>query len=101
MLTVTGPSLRDYVPRKPWHRHEATEKQLGVLTRYGFEVLRPLTKGEAASLICQCNELENRYPTPATQGQRDKLIRHGRWRPGTSKRDATRMITALQMGARR
>jgi superfamily II DNA or RNA helicase len=87
------PDLNGYRPRAPWELKPASPKQIKLLTRgFGFEVLRPLTKGEASHLIEECKHLDQRYPTPATDGQVGLLRAHGRWRPGMSKREAAREI---------
>jgi hypothetical protein len=87
------PDLHGYRPRGPWEPKPATEKQIKRLTRgFGFEVLRQLTRGEASHLIDECERLEQRYPTPATDGQIGLLRARGRWWPGMSKKEAAREI---------
>jgi type I site-specific restriction endonuclease len=93
------PTLRGYVPRYLSHHDDATDKQLHKITRsFGFEVLWPLTKGEASHLIDECIRLDALYPTPATEKQEAMLRYHGLLRPGMSKREAKRAIVELKQG---
>jgi hypothetical protein len=71
------PDLRDYAGRYAWQTKPATERQLKALGRFGLEVMRPLTSGEASHLLDECNCLDREYPTPATPGQRAMLMAHG------------------------
>src|SRR5262249_10227439 len=48
------PDLSSYHPTRSWENAPATTKQVRRLTREGFEVLQPLTTGEAAHLIRRC-----------------------------------------------
>jgi superfamily II DNA or RNA helicase len=87
------PDLRSYRPRYAWQSAPATEMQLKALRSvFGFDVHRPLTKGEASHLIDDCKRLDRLYPTSATEGQEAMLRDRRLWRPGMTKREATRLI---------
>jgi type I site-specific restriction endonuclease len=91
------PDLRGYTATRGWWEHQpATDKQLAGLTRFGFEALRPLTKGEASYLIEECERLDQEYPTPATPNQKYFLRTAGQWEEGLSKREATRRIAQVR-----
>jgi superfamily II DNA or RNA helicase len=96
---ATLPSLQGYRAVAWWQKRPATEKQLKLLGRFGFDSWRDLTRGEAGYLIDECNRLDELYPTPATPGQEWVLRSRGQWRSGISKRAAMRMIASLMQRA--
>jgi type I site-specific restriction endonuclease len=89
------PDLRGYTPTRWWEKGPASDRQLAALKRYGFEVLRPLTKGEASHLIESCVRLDKIYCTPATDGQESTLRKFGWWEEGLCKREAIRRVGHL------
>jgi superfamily II DNA or RNA helicase len=94
----TIPSLEGYRARGSWRPQSATDKQLRALKCFGFDVRGELSKEEASYLIGQCYRLDGQYPTPATPAQEKALMAQGLWRPGTSKREATRIIIDMKRG---
>jgi superfamily II DNA or RNA helicase len=92
------PDLSGYRPTRNWENAPATAKQVRRLTREGFEMLRPLTTGEAAHLIRRCEDLDEKYPTPATPEQRGLLCRLKLWEAGLTKRRAQRRIGSYMVG---
>jgi hypothetical protein len=78
----------------------ATSAQLRALGRFGLDIHRDLTKGEANHLLEECHRLDEQYPTPATPQQEYALRRRGRWRTGLSKQMATRLIAGMMSGVK-
>lgn len=83
------PSLDGYTPTLPWHAAPATKRQRQTLRRFGFDVGRDLTKGEAAHLLDRAFALEAENPLPATSRQRWRLKQLGAWEEGMTKREAS------------
>ena len=90
------PSLKGYVSWTYWHDTPASEKQIKYVRGFGLEVGRDLTKGEASFLIDRCCDYEAVYPTPATSKQTYCLKRHGVYRDGITKREASQLIGELK-----
>jgi superfamily II DNA or RNA helicase len=86
------PDLLGYRPTEPWEQQRADEKKHRAITGYGFEVLRPLTDGEANYLLRRCEELDQKYPTPATRGQQYLLGPFGLGWAGMTKHQARKML---------
>jgi superfamily II DNA or RNA helicase len=90
------PSLDGYRPREWWHGDPATDTQINALRRFGLEVVRDLTKGEANHLLYQCKSFAEREPATARQ---QWYLRHaGAWEPGLTKREASQRIGRLKAG---
>jgi superfamily II DNA or RNA helicase len=94
------PNLESYQARGRWEIEPATERQLRAIRRFGLDLRREVTRGEAWHLLSECNRLDRQHPTPATPSQESLLKWYGRWRPGTSKREATRIIIDMKRGPR-
>lgn len=94
------PALEGYRPTRPWHGQPASPGQVKYLRSFGLEVTRELTKGEAAYLLDRAIKLDAAFPAPATERQQFFLRRVGRWRPGMTKREASRIIAEVKGGAR-
>jgi superfamily II DNA or RNA helicase len=92
------PDLNGYYPSKFWHFDRVTPKQLQCLQRFGLEVTRQLTKGEAAFLLDKCFKLDAEYPEPATVRQELFLRSRRCWRPGLTKKQASKLIAELKGG---
>jgi superfamily II DNA or RNA helicase len=90
------PNLEGYVPSRAWHGDPASPSQVRFLASFGLDVTRALTKGEATFLLDRAVKLDAEFPIPATPRQEQFLRRAGAWRPGTSKREAGRLIGALK-----
>ena len=80
----------------PWHHDFASPKQARFIERFGFEIGRELSKGEACYLIDQCLQYEAAHPPAATPKQRRYLAWQGAWRPGMSKAVASKLIGELK-----
>jgi superfamily II DNA or RNA helicase len=88
------PTLARYQPKSPWQAQPATDKQLGLLRKFGLRIERALTKGEACSLIDQTIQLNNAMPATAKQAW--FLRYHGAWEEGTTKKEAMELISAIK-----
>ncbi len=89
------PSLKGYVPSASWHWAPASEKQADYLRRFGLDIGRKLTKGEASHLIDRARDYEAAFPSPATSKQVWRLKREGIWREGITKCEASKLIGQL------
>ncbi len=95
----TMPTLDGYQFRQDWESAPASEAQTKYLRRFGVEINRDLTKGEASWLIDQAANYEAAYPAPATDKQETCLRVNGLWVEGMTKKEAGRAITELKKGA--
>ena len=63
-----------------WKDEPATENQLDHLRRFGYEPDSPLTKGEAAQLINDCEALPKEQRGPSAQSDNLELATHSAYR---------------------
>lgn len=90
------PNLDHYEPSKPWHYDEPSDKQLSVIRRFGLEIQRNLTRGEASYLIDQCMAYDAAFPALATSKQEYFLRFHGVYEEGMTKKEAGRLIGEIK-----
>jgi hypothetical protein len=81
-----------YLLTRGWEK--ATPEQVRKLARMGYGDCQALTKREASQLIRRKQE-ENRK-LPATDRQRDLLVRKGLWRPELTRGEAGSLIVGLR-----
>ena len=90
------PTLKGYVPSKPWERAPASDKQLSFLKRLGLSISRALTKGQASFLLDRALQYEAVFPGPATGRQKRFLQQRDAWVDGLSKKEASKIIGELK-----
>ncbi len=79
----------DYKPRHDWEREPASEKQVALLKKQGYNTDK-MTKGLASHLLSKIYESGD-----ATPAQIRLLQSRGKWVPGTSKQEASKIIDQL------
>ena len=92
-MSICDQDLRDYVPTFAWQREDATDRQVGMLEKFGIDG-RGMDKGKASMLIDKLQERANGgFATPK---QVRLLERRGFRHPGTwTKEQANKVIGML------
>ena len=93
------PSLKGYVPTKPWHEDAASPKQIKFLQGLGLATDRDLTKGEVSYLLDRSLEFRTAFPSPPTPKQRWFLKQRGAWDENLTFDQARELIGRLKRGA--
>jgi hypothetical protein len=81
-----------YLLTRGWEK--ATPEQVRKLARMGFGDCQALTKREASQLIRRKQEEDRQLP--ATNEQRDLLMKNGLWRPDLTRGEAARLVVGLR-----